>query len=190
MPMPAKADPKKHCHFCRARLHRKRMNGRLEDLGVFRRRKFCNKVCAGSGSRLPTVGKQAHMWRARKYRKPACERCGATKRLQVHHKDRDWTNDDPKNLETLCATCHRRMHWAEDGQRQRRRRRMLVEIEAVHALIEMEPTISSMLPPKSRTAFQSLTRRILGAASANADGHTACAYLGTPSSPSRRRSRS
>jgi hypothetical protein len=27
--------------------------------------------------------------------------------LDVHHRDGDRENDDPQNLETLCANCHR-----------------------------------------------------------------------------------
>jgi hypothetical protein len=45
-------------------------------------------------------------------RKPTCERCGATARLHVHHKDKDITNNDPANLETLCVLCHNRHHFA------------------------------------------------------------------------------
>lgn len=43
-----------------------------------------------------------------------CERCGfvavSPKQLDVHHRDGDHTNDDPSNLGTLCANCHRLEH--------------------------------------------------------------------------------
>lgn len=35
-----------------------------------------------------------------------CERCGLFIAQEVHHKDRDWRNYDPSNLEWLCITCH------------------------------------------------------------------------------------
>jgi hypothetical protein len=43
-----------------------------------------------------------------------CERCGFDPvdecQLDVHHKDRDHTNNAPSNLETICANCHRLEH--------------------------------------------------------------------------------
>lgn len=40
-----------------------------------------------------------------------CERCQFTPKhtcqLDVHHRDGDPFNNDPANLETLCANCHR-----------------------------------------------------------------------------------
>jgi hypothetical protein len=46
--------------------------------------------------------------------KPTCEMCGGTSRLGLHHKDRDRTNNSPENLQTLCPSCHTRLHWVED----------------------------------------------------------------------------
>lgn len=51
--------------------------------------------------------------RARKFLRDACERCGATEELQAHHRDTDITNNDPKNIETVCKPCHIRGHWEE-----------------------------------------------------------------------------
>lgn len=49
-----------------------------------------------------------------------CAGCGFDKHpevLQVHHKDRDRTNNDPSNLEILCPTCHEIEHFqAGDGR--------------------------------------------------------------------------
>jgi hypothetical protein len=39
-----------------------------------------------------------------------CKSCGATDNLQRHHKDRDTMNNDPDNIETLCASCHGSLH--------------------------------------------------------------------------------
>lgn len=137
MPMPAKLDPKKYCRHCRARLHRKRYNGRLEDLAVFRRRKFCDKICMEKAHEARSIiSRSGYLWRARRHLKNQCEMCCKKKKLQIHHEDRDWKNNDPKNLRTLCAPCHRKLHWAEDKQRENRRKRMLVLIISVDALIE------------------------------------------------------
>lgn len=35
--------------------------------------------------------------------------------LDIHHKDGDHLNDDPDNLETLCANCHRLEHVKNGG---------------------------------------------------------------------------
>lgn len=115
MPVPPKPDPIKHCEICGELLVRKRYNGRLEDRGVFLRRRRCSQSCANT--RLELTSKDAHHWRARKHRKPACEECGAIKRLHVHHKDRDHTNNDPGNLATLCDSCHLKLHWREDREK-------------------------------------------------------------------------
>lgn len=46
----------------------------------------------------------------RQFKKDSCERCGSTKFLCVHHKDHDRHNNVPKNVETLCKSCHQREH--------------------------------------------------------------------------------
>jgi hypothetical protein len=47
----------------------------------------------------------------RSFVKDLCERCGFTPehtaQLDVHHIDRNHSNNDPRNLQTLCANCHR-----------------------------------------------------------------------------------
>ena len=43
----------------------------------------------------------------------ACEHCGSTKRLDIHHRDRDKTNQEPINLMVLCHRCHMQEHAAE-----------------------------------------------------------------------------
>ena len=43
-----------------------------------------------------------------------CIQCGAEKKLRVHHRDgsgeAESPNHDLQNLETLCSTCHKRIH--------------------------------------------------------------------------------
>jgi len=41
------------------------------------------------------------------------KRCGST-RLTIHHIDHNPYNNDPNNLQTLCATCHINIHRNED----------------------------------------------------------------------------
>lgn len=111
----AKTDPERHCQQCHRKLTRKRMNGRLEDYGVFLRRKYCDQTCMGLAQTMehPTSWSTYH-WRAPKHRKNACEACGETRRLVVHHVDQDRRNNAPENLQTLCAWCHDFWHSAAD----------------------------------------------------------------------------
>ena len=46
-----------------------------------------------------------------------CQKCGcpqeeSIKALSVHHIDEDKENLDPKNLISLCNSCHKKIHWA------------------------------------------------------------------------------
>ena len=45
---------------------------------------------------------------AKKYKKDSCELCGTTERLTIHHKDKNWRNNDPNNLQTVCFPCHKK----------------------------------------------------------------------------------
>ncbi|PYQ25620.1 MAG: hypothetical protein DMF56_26875 [Acidobacteria bacterium] len=42
----------------------------------------------------------------RRCRKPACERCGSTKNLMVHHRNHNRRDNVLTNLETVCRSCH------------------------------------------------------------------------------------
>lgn len=42
-----------------------------------------------------------------------CERCGSQLRIEVHHIDRDVTNNNIDNLEVLCRYCHEDEHRGE-----------------------------------------------------------------------------
>ena len=106
-----KADPVKFCEVCGTQLVRKRFNGRLEDRTRFLSRKTCSQSC---GNTRQTVTRSGHARRANRHRMDCCATCGTTEKLHVHHKDRNWRNDDPSNLLTLCASCHLKLHWAED----------------------------------------------------------------------------
>lgn len=107
-----KVDPFRKCEWCATTPTRKRFStGRLEDRGRFLSRKFCDTECQRAAQIDPeTTNRQTMYSRSRKYAKAACERCGETERLHVHHRDQDITNNDPTNLETLCVACHNRHH--------------------------------------------------------------------------------
>jgi hypothetical protein len=109
-----KLDPYRSCEWCGTALTRKRFStGRVEDRSRFLARKFCDTDCQRAAQIDPeTVNRQTMYSRSRKHAKPNCERCGTTDRLHVHHRDKDITNNDPANLETLCVLCHNRHHFA------------------------------------------------------------------------------
>lgn len=111
MPMPRKPDPEKQCEHCGKPLARKMINGRLEDRGVFLRRRFCDSTCFGLHARtdVPTLGGLRS--RAAKFRGSVCERCGETENVQIHHVNSDPSNNAPDNTMTLCGPCHTRWHW-------------------------------------------------------------------------------
>lgn len=97
----------KPCESCGCQMRRKRFGGRLEDLGVFRRRKFCSLSCANTRQ---TVGYHGNSWRARQHLKTNCEVCGSDYLLAAHHKDENRDNNTPENIETLCVSCHTKHH--------------------------------------------------------------------------------
>jgi hypothetical protein len=114
MAQPQKTDPARSCVWCATPLTRKRFStGRLEDRGRFLLRMYCDRACKDQAqTNADTTNRQTMYARSRKHLKTACERCGATDRLHVHHRDKDITNNDPGNLETLCVVCHNRHHFA------------------------------------------------------------------------------
>ena len=110
MPKSAKPTPEKHCETCGVILQRARFNGRLEDLGAFRKRQFCSLSCANSREKGGDSSTTFHR-RAGKHRKTACENCGVPhRRLHVHHRDENPANNEPANLQTLCPSCHKLSH--------------------------------------------------------------------------------
>lgn len=104
----AKPAPEKFCAQCGARMNRKRINGRLEDMAAFMRRRYCDRTCMAK-ARLSGNPSSNYL---KRFRKACCEECGSTSRVGVHHMDGDRTNNSPANLRTLCPRCHTAWHWA------------------------------------------------------------------------------
>src|SRR5574343_729640 len=113
MPRKPESVPEKYCERCGVLLERKRYNGVLEDKAAFMRRKFCSLHCANLRGNWGKSLTARYRVSTRK-RMPQCERCGMVppdlKQLHVHHKNEDITDNRVKNLETLCASCHKLEH--------------------------------------------------------------------------------
>ena len=105
--MPRVNESPKPCKICGKPMRRKRFNGRLEDLGAFRRRNHCSRICGNS--RL-SVGDSALLKRARRHVEKSCSHCGGDFMLAAHHKDGNRENNAAENIETLCVRCHARLH--------------------------------------------------------------------------------
>ena len=39
-----------------------------------------------------------------------CDKCGTDRKIEIHHKDRDITNNSVDNLIPLCKNCHIDLH--------------------------------------------------------------------------------
>lgn len=113
-----------HCKHCKKVLTRKRFNGRLEDLTVFKRRIYCNQSCMARGMAgvIKVMSDKNSRRQSAKTVATACNLCGATSNLQVHHQDENPQNNEPSNLRTLCPSCHRRCHspnFTETGEQRK-----------------------------------------------------------------------
>lgn len=120
MGRPKKPDPEKYCQACGKRLHRKKYPTTIEDMTAFKKRKYCNQNCMAKGMMKGNVKIAGIRSRARKLKGKKCQNCGTIKNLQVHHKDLNPWNNDPSNLQTLCATCHMKWHWGHDKNRRKK----------------------------------------------------------------------
>ena len=114
MPTPPIQYPDKTCENCGKTFNRKRFNGRLEDPTRYLSRRNCSQSC---GNSKKEVTRDALHWRARKHRAETCAECGTREDLHVHHIDRNVANNKPRNLLTLCSSCHLKLHWQEDREK-------------------------------------------------------------------------
>ena len=103
--------PTRLCAACGMALQRKRINGRLEDCGVFQRRMYCDRKCMSVGHTKEVCSSLSHSRiKAHRLVKTHCEMCATTGRLHVHHKDANPHNNALANLMTLCPSCHQQIH--------------------------------------------------------------------------------
>ena len=107
----AKPEPEKFCKTCGTKMTRQRFNGRLEDLTVFKKRLYCNQDCMGADyeGTIKVLNDKNSRRQSAKMRKANCEICGK-KAHHVHHRDENPQNNDPANLQSLCASCHKKEH--------------------------------------------------------------------------------
>lgn len=111
MPRPSIQLLDKICPVCGKTFNRNRFNGRLEDSTRYKTRTTCSQSCGNT--RLEPKDRTTHHLRAQKYKTHSCETCGATKKLDAHHKDGNITNNTLKNIKTLCHSCHMKLHWQQ-----------------------------------------------------------------------------
>ena len=112
--------PEKYCAYCGKRMYPNiTKSGKVQSLSAFKRRKYCDQQCCHKA--LVNVGVGSHEFstshhsaRAIKYlilgAEKKCERCGSSSYVDVHHKDGDYTNNNPNNLICLCKSCHLKEH--------------------------------------------------------------------------------
>ncbi len=115
-----KPTPVQYCSYCGMKMERKRFaSGRLEDLGSFKRRKYCNMECARKSFVKTDGNKQLygpahHSARKITYllenKEKKCVLCGSTNKIDVHHKDGDFHNNSVENLIVVCRSCHLKLH--------------------------------------------------------------------------------
>lgn len=107
-----KTDPEKVCPICGKKMERRYYGTRLEDLGAFKRRKYCSRSCMAKGQfKADMAGISAARKRSKPFLKFQCEMCGTTENLQAHHKDMNPYNNRAENIMTLCGKCHTKLHW-------------------------------------------------------------------------------
>ena len=108
----------KYCEYCGKKLIRKRFNDRLEDFGVFQKRKYCDVECYRRGELLkyrPNTNwfnshKTARDINKLILKRTHCEICRKDGKLDVHHINEDWRDNSINNLQVLCRSCHNKIH--------------------------------------------------------------------------------
>ncbi len=113
MPRKAIQAPQLRCTQCSSVMERKRYpGGDLECMSNFLQRKYCNQDCMSKAfeGRIKVPNAKNSRRQSGKAAKEACEACGKTSTLHVHHADESPLNNSQSNLKTLCARCHREAH--------------------------------------------------------------------------------
>ena len=109
-----KEEPIKYCAYCGEQMHRVRYPSRLEDLGAFKRRKYCSRECMAKAfdekEHTGTSHYAEHRYARELKKADKCELCGSTTNVDVHHKDGNYHNNALDNLIALCRSCHMKEH--------------------------------------------------------------------------------
>ena len=101
----------KICPICGITFNRKRYGKTLEDATRYSLRLTCSQSC-GNTLKNPR-DRTTYYLRARIYKAPSCEMCGSEKKLDAHHKNGNIKNNSMENIQTLCHTCHMKLHWQQ-----------------------------------------------------------------------------
>lgn len=111
--------PNQTCHHCGKVFYRPKSHT-ISKSGL----QFCSRLCKDTAQSVdgncPEIrpqhygdGGYYYRERALKHYSHQCSRCGYSRDvrvLEVHHKDKDRTNNVLSNLEVLCPTCHVEHH--------------------------------------------------------------------------------
>lgn len=109
------------CAYCQVEIIRKKSSLTKSKSGLFfccREHKDISQRIGGIKEIQPShYSDQLTSYRTKAFRllPNKCNRCGWNKLikiLQVHHIDKDRSNNDLENLELLCPNCHAEEHWA------------------------------------------------------------------------------
>lgn len=99
------------CHAC---YERRRRRGAIGGVGGLRGREH------GNWNPEPTSKHVGRSQARNLYTAPSeCERCGASRRLDRHHKDANPLNNERSNIAFLCRRCHQEVDGRLDAARTR-----------------------------------------------------------------------
>lgn len=73
---------------------------------------ICNLcICNFNGTNSRTTGIGDYVYRALEHYGKSCSTCQSIENIEVHHIDFDRTNNRIENLQVLCKSCHKKIHW-------------------------------------------------------------------------------
>lgn len=119
-----KPEPNVECAYCQTKFYKNTCKRKMSKSQLY----FCCRAhkdaaqCIGGIKAImpPHYGDTLQDYRTIVFkvhgRQRICERCSYDKHpaaIIVHHKDKNRSNNDPSNLEVLCANCHAIEHWGE-----------------------------------------------------------------------------
>ncbi len=122
-----KPAPNCKCAQCHGEFYRNSSKQKNSKSGLH----FCNRICKEKAQRIGGIkaiqpdhygtGGSRNYYRALALRHypHECNRCSYSRCLsviEVHHKDRDRSNNQLENLELLCRNCHGEEHHLDDRQ--------------------------------------------------------------------------